>query len=489
MKNKSVKKNFIYNTILTSANIVFPLITAPYLSYTLGAENIGKVNFATSIVNWFILISSFGIPRYGIREISRNRDNKKALTNTFWNLILIQVSLSIIAIIVYLLTIFNEHRFESELNIHLMMVMMLILNVFSIDWFYQGIEEYSYITIRNIVFKIISIMFIFAMVRDKDDYMIYAAINIFGLCFNNILNYLNTKKYIYKKIYKIEISKYLKELRIYFLTTLVIALYTQLDQLFIGYRSEQHLAFYLRSKTVQGIGLNITNSLITVLIPRTAYLIKNDYESYKRVISQSINYIYIIGLPCIVGIFLLSREIMLLLGGEEFIPASYSLKIISILIVVNAIGGWQVNQILLPYRKEKTALTIQIVSAIISIVLNIILVPKMSFIGAAIAWCITEFMLVIMESIAIKRECKDIKIEYITTSLKKYFMSVLCMAIPIIIIKSIIKNHILVIFISVTISPFIYSISCILLKDNIALCIFNNLKLKILKNRKSLNMS
>ena len=180
---------------------------------------------------------------------------------------------------------------------------------------------------------------------------------------------------------------------------------------------------------------------------------------------------------------------MLLLGGEEFIPASYSLKIISILIVVNAIGGWQVNQILLPYRKEKTALTIQIVSAIISIVLNIILVPKMSFIGAAIAWCITEFMLVIMESIAIKRECKDIKIEYITTSLKKYFMSVLCMAIPIIIIKSIIKNHILVIFISVTISPFIYSISCILLKDNIALCIFNNLKLKILKNRKSLNMS
>ena len=143
VKNKSIKKNFIYNSILTSANIVFPLITAPYLSYTLGAENIGKVNFATSIVNWFILISSFGIPRYGIREIARNRDNKKELTNTFWNLILIQASLSIIAIIVYLLAIFNVPRFESELNIHLMMVMMLILNVFSIDWFYQGIEEYK----------------------------------------------------------------------------------------------------------------------------------------------------------------------------------------------------------------------------------------------------------------------------------------------------------------------------------------------------------
>ena len=189
VKNKSIKKNFIYNSILTSANIVFPLITAPYLSYTLGAENIGKVNFATSIVNWFILISSFGIPRYGIREIARNRDNKKELTNTFWNLILIQASLSIIAIIVYLLAIFNVPRFESELNIHLMMVMMLILNVFSIDWFYQGIEEYSYITIRNIAFKIISIILMFAIVKNSDDYMIYAGINIFGLCFNNVLNY------------------------------------------------------------------------------------------------------------------------------------------------------------------------------------------------------------------------------------------------------------------------------------------------------------
>ena len=356
VKNKSIKKNFIYNSILTSANIVFPLITAPYLSYTLGAENIGKVNFATSIVNWFILISSFGIPRYGIREIARNRDNKKELTNTFWNLILIQASLSIIAIIVYLLAIFNVPRFESELNIHLMMVMMLILNVFSIDWFYQGIEEYSYITIRNIAFKIISIILMFAIVKNSDDYMIYAGINIFGLCFNNVLNYLNTKKYIDKKMYKLEILTYLKELRIYFFTTLIIALYTQLDQLFIGYGSEQHLAFYLRSKTILGIGLSITNSLITVLIPRTAYLIKNDYEAYKKVISKSINYIYIIGLPCIVGIFLLSREIMIFLGGEEFIPASYSLKIISVLIVVNAVGSWQVNQILIPYRKENVAL-------------------------------------------------------------------------------------------------------------------------------------
>lgn len=487
MKNKSIKKNFIYNSILTSANIVFPLITAPYLSYTLGAENIGKVNFATSLVNWFILISAFGIPRYGIREIARNRDNKRDLTNTFWNLILIQAGLTIIAISLYLFVIFNVSRFQSELNMYIMMILMLVLNVFSIDWFYQGIEEYSYITIRNIAFKIISIILMFFMVKNSDDYMIYAGINIFGLCFNNILNYLNTKKYIDKKIYKLEIIRYLKELRIYFFTTLIIALYTKLDQLFVGYKSEQDLAFYLRSKTISGVGLSITNSLITVLVPRTAYLIKNDYEEYKKIISKSINYIYIIGLPCIVGILLLSREMMIVLGGEEFIPASYSLQIISFLIVINAIGGWQVNQILIPYRKEKIAFNIQCIAAIISVILNIILVPKLSYIGAAIAWCITESMLVIMEGIAIKKKCKDIKIKYINSSLIKYIISVICMAIPIVLIKSIIQNNILVIFISTTISPFIYAFSCILLKDEISLSILEQLKSKFSEKKKLVN--
>lgn len=483
MKNKSIKKNFIYNSILTSANIVFPLITAPYLSYTLGADNIGKVNFATSLVNWFILISAFGIPRYGIREIARNRDNKEDLSNTFWNLILIQACLTIISIALYLLVIFNAPRFENQLNIHLIMTLMLVLNVFSIDWFYQGIEEYSYITIRNIAFKIISIILMFFMVKNSDDYIIFAGINIFGLCFNNVLNYLHTKKYIYKKIYKLETLKYLKELRIYFLTTLIIALYTQLDQLFIGYGSEQHLAFYLRSKTILGIGMSITNSIVTVLVPRTAYLMKHNFEEYKKIVSQSINYIYIIGLPCVVGIFLLSKEVMLFLGGEEFVPASYSLQIISILVVVNSIGTWQVNQILIPYRKEKIAFNIQCIAAVISVVLNIVLVPKLSFIGAAIAWFITELMLVFMEGIAIKKVCKDIKIEYITLSFKKYFISVLIMAIPILITKSIVDNYMLVIFISVFISPIVYACSCILLKDDIALQVFEELKSRFIKKK------
>lgn len=482
MKEKSIKKNFIYNSILTTVNMIFPLITAPYLSAVLGAENIGKVNYATSIINWFILFAAFGIPRYGIREIARNRDNKKDLSNTFWNLIYIQFLLTLLAIIIYLILIFKVDKFKNEMNLYLIMILMLILSIFSIDWFYQGIEEYGYITIRNIFFKIISIILIFTMIKDRKNYSIYALINVFGLSFNNILNYLHTKKYIIKKIYEFKVIYYLKELRVYFMTTLIISIYISLDQILIGNHSQKDLAYFVRSKTIQSVGMNVTNSIVTVFIPRMAYLVQKNYKEYKKVIQESINYIYILALPCIVGIFFLANEIMQILGGEEFLPAALSLQIISILILINSVGSWQVNQILIPHRLEKLAFKIQCIGAIISFVLNILLINKYSYIGASWTWVITETFLAIIGAMFIRKKCTNIKIEYINKSIIKYFISSFFMAIVIIFIKSIIENYILIVVISILICPIIYFSSLILLKDEITINMSNGLISKLRSN-------
>lgn len=478
---KSMKKNYIYNLIFTIINMIFPLVTAPYLSKILGAENIGKVNYATAIVSWFTIFAAFGIPRYGIREIAKNRDNKIKLSNSFWNLISIQFIFSIIAIIIYLLLIFSLNTFKKEITLHSIMVAMIMLNIFSIDWFYQGIEEYGYITIRNIIFKLISIVLIFLIIKEPGHYLLYAIINIFGLSFNNVLNYVNTKKYIDNKIYKWTPFFYIKELKIYFMTTLVVAIYTQLDQTFIGTISERDLAYYLRSKTVLGVGFSIVNSLITIFIPRTAYLINNDYNEYKKIIMKSINYIYILALPCVIGIFLLSEEIMIFLGGKEFIEAKYSLYIISILVLTTSIGAWQVNQILIPHKKENVAFKLQSMAAVISIVLNIILIPKYSYIGAAIAWGISEIFLTATEGLFIRREIKSLKINYLNKTLLKYVISVVLMGIFILMIKNTIINNNLIVILSVLISPMVYVFSALLLKDEIIYEIFNNLRKKIRK--------
>lgn len=480
---KSMKKNYIYNLIFTVVNMTFPLITAPYISYVLGAENIGKVNYASSIVTWFVLFAAFGIPRYGIREIAKNRDDRKELSNTFWNLIIIQFILSVIAIIIYVVLIFNVPVLQGERKLYLLMTTMIALNIFSIDWFYQGIEEYGYITIRNIIFKVISIILIFALIKNKEHYIFYALINIFGLSFNNILNYINAKKYINKKVYNLKIIHYFKELRVYFMTTLVIALYTQLDQTFIGTISQKDLAYYLRSKTVLGIGISIVDSIIIIFVPRTAYLAKNNYDEYKKIVAKSINYIYFLALPCTVGLFILAEEIMMLFGGLEFVEAKYSLCIISILCLITSLGSWQVNQVLLPNKKEKIAFKIQCITAGISIILNIMLIPKYSYMGAAVARVISELFLMIIEAIVIKREIKKLRIEYFTKSLLKYLIAVTFMGISVMLIKSLVTNIFIIIVISLTVAPIIYFGTMLILKEEISHEAFNMIKNKLKKNK------
>lgn len=486
MKEKSLAKNYIYNLILTSINIVFPLVTSPYLSYVLGVYNIGKVNYATSIINWFILFASFGIPKYGIREIARKRDSKKEISNAFWNLIVIQVIFTGISLVFYILLLLNSLKLKEDINLYLVMLIMLILNIFSIDWFYQGIEEYEYITKRNIIVKIISLILIFLTVKNSDDYLIYASLNVFAMCFNNILNYINTKKYIKRKIEFDKIFFYIKELRIYFFTTLIISSYNQLDQVMVGSLSESALAYYSRSKMVLGVGINITNSIVTVFIPRVSYIIEQNYKKYTSLLQESLNYIYILALPCFAGIFMLSNELMVILGGNEFLPAAKSLKIISIVIVIASVGNWQVNQILISNRKERVAFIIQVIASIFSIALNLILIPKMSYLGAALTWVMTELLLVILEGIAIKYYCKKIRIRYINLSLVKYLLSLLIMILLVSIVKIKLKSNILVVINSVLLGGSSYFISLYILKEKITLKVFNKIiiKLKVIIRKK-----
>lgn len=486
MKEKSLAKNYIYNLILTSINIIFPLITSPYLSYVLGVYNIGKVNYATSIINWFILFASFGIPKYGIREISRKRDSKEGISNVFWNLIVIQAIFTIIALIFYILLIFNSYKLKQDINLYLIMLIMLVLNIFSIDWFYQGIEEYEYITKRNIIVKIISLILIFLTIKNTNNYLIYAGINVFAMCFNNILNYINTKKYIKNKIEFDKILFYIKELKIYFFTTLVISSYNQLDQVMVGSLSERALAYYLRSKMVLSVGINITNSIVTVFIPRVSYIVERNYNMYINLLQESLNYIYILALPCFAGIFVLSNELMIVLGGDEFLPAAKSLKIISVVIVIASIGNWQVNQILISHRKERVAFFIQVIASIFSIALNIVLIPKFSYLGSSLTWVVTELFLVILEGIAIKYYCKEVKIKYLNLSLIKYLISILIMIILVSIIKINVKSDLLIVIYSILLGGGFYFINLYIMREKITLKIFDKImmKLKVVTRRK-----
>lgn len=478
--NKSVKLNYIYNLILTASNLLFPLITSPYISATLGATNIGKVNYAFAISNWLVLLASFGIPTYGIREIARNRNDKEKLSIAFWDLIIIKIIFTILIIGIYTVIIFSIPNFKAELTLYLVMIILIVLNIFTIDWFYQGIEEYGFITIRSIIFKIISIVLLFAIVKGKNDYVAYALITIFATAFNNILNYVHSKKYVTWTKHKVDFKKYLSELKVFFFSSLVISVYVQLDQVILGTLSgAKELAYYVRGRQVTNIGLSLTTALTTVLIPKAAYLYDNNFEEYKRLLQTSINYIYLISLPCVVGILSLSKEIMYLFGGMEFVGGSLSLAILSILIFIIALGTWQFNQILLPMGEEKRGLHLQILAAIISLGLNFLLVPRLDSMGASIAAVLTEGSGTFIGTYIIIKNYKNLNIKYVTKSAFKYVLAVFFMGISVAILKYAFESLIISLLLSLIIAPIVYLGSIIVLKDQFVIALINSFLIKI----------
>lgn len=224
----------------------------------------------------------------------------------------------------------------------------------------------------------------------------------------------------------------------------------------------------MRSKTVLHVGLSLTTALVNVISPRAAYLVHNDKDQYHLMIQSIINYIYLLGLPIAVGVFTLSSEIMYVLGGEEFLPASISLRIMAPMVLVNTIGSWISGQILIPNKLEEKSFKIQCYSVVISIALNLILIPKYSYIGATITWLIVESFLLVVKAIYAAIKCKDVTVNYINSSAVKYLISSLIMGAFIIFIQNNLDlSSIVVLMVFIGMSAGLYFISLIALREEL----------------------
>jgi O-antigen/teichoic acid export membrane protein len=190
MKYTSLKRNFIYNFSLNIINILFPLITSPYISRVLGANNLGKYNFSLSFSNWFLIFATFGTTTYGVREIAKVRDNKKILDKTFSEIFFINFIATLITLLVYIIIIFLNAKTNKEILLFLVSALSIFLNLFCIDWLYMGLEDFKIITLRSLLIKLICLVSIFIFIKQRNDYVIYALISVLAFGFANIFNFI-----------------------------------------------------------------------------------------------------------------------------------------------------------------------------------------------------------------------------------------------------------------------------------------------------------
>ena len=211
MKKKSLVLNAALNGLRNILNLIFPLITFPYVTRVLSVSGIGEYNFANSIVSYFLLLAGLGVSKYGVREGAKYRDDIEKESKFVSEVFTINMIATILAYILLAVVIV----FSDQVNRYAITVIIFSLQIFfttiGVEWLFSMYEEYAYITIRSIIFKIISVVLLFLFVRDKNDVGIYAAITVFSSVGSNILNYIRARKMVHIRFrFRFDWNKHLK---------------------------------------------------------------------------------------------------------------------------------------------------------------------------------------------------------------------------------------------------------------------------------------
>lgn len=490
-KADSILKNQIFNFSMQILNILFPLIAIPYTTRLFGPEVLGEVNYANSIAQYFVMLAAAGIPVYATREIARNRDDNNALRKTFKEITILQVTFTIISLIVYALLILSVENLRSNIYLYLFLGIQIFSNAFDFIWFIQGIEKYRYAAIATFLSKFINVVLIFALLRSREDYNIYAFIigittfiNVFIrmiVSFNLLKNFKSTDKVeINHKNLKVHVYAIL----VFFLSNVATKVYTAMDQTMLGILdTKESVGYYSMSIRLVKVLLTFVTSLAVVMIPRISNSIKNNRtDEVKRYIGMSTNLVYLIAIPAIFGILAIGEEVITIYLGEEFLQSIAIFKIVSLNLVIIGLSNVFGMQVMIPYGKEKKFTMILSSAAIINFILNLILIPKLSYFGATYATLLAELLVTVLMYFEVRKLVGHIP--EVFNVWKMLVPSVIFYLIIRFVIKSFVNSSIRIILISIPTAGIIYGLGLILLKEKLTIDILNKLLSKL--RRKSL---
>ena len=270
MKKKSITKNYIYNLSYQILIIFLPLITTPYVSRVLGAENVGIYGYTLSIVTYFVLFGALGISMYAQREIAYVQSDIKERSKIFFEIIIFRFITMFVSIFLYYIFFVNGNNYQ---NYYFILIMELVSTCFDISWFFQGLEEFKKTVIRNIIVKLISFICILVFVKTKNDLSIYILIYVLSNFIGNMSLWMYLPKYIEKiKINELNIFKHLKPTLWLFIPQIAMQIYTVLDKTMIGtiIEDKSEVGYYEQAQKIVKLCLTLVTSLGIVMVPRIA---------------------------------------------------------------------------------------------------------------------------------------------------------------------------------------------------------------------------
>ena len=482
MKKSKVSVNYIYNVLYQILTFITPVITAPILTRTLGADNIGIYDYTYSIVNWFILFGMLGVSLYGNKEIAKvaATNNKEKISKVFSQIFTTQLCTVFLSFILFLV-IFGFTNFEYK-DVYLFQSILIFASAFEISWLYVGLENFKRVALRNFVIKIVTVLGIVFLIRKPDDLILYVVLigitNLIGYLslFTNIKDIVHYVRPTFK-----EMIGHIKGSIVLFIPQIATSVYSIFSKTLLGmiYPSIDEVGFYNYAYKLVTMVLYLVTTIGTVMLPHVVSTIASGNEKKaNEMTNQTLKIALCLSFPLAIGFAVVAPYFIPWFLTEEFTKTGYMISILAPIIVFISVTNVFGTQYLIPFDKVKQYTISIICGSIINVISNLILIPKLGGYGAAISAVITEFSVLIVQYIFVH---KLFNFDGILSKTIKYFISALIMGAFIFLIGHYMGIGLLTNIIQFVAGVIIYLIILFTTKDDILMFLFKKAKEMVLK--------
>ena len=391
----SLKKNYIYRVLYEILILITPFITTPYISRVLGADGVGDYSFSHSIITYFMLFGALGTMSYGTREIAQHRDDKYASSKLFWEIELMTVITSGISLIVWIGVIIFSSKYKL---LYLALTPFLLSTMFDISWFFTGFERIKNIVVRNSIVKIVGILLLFVLVRDRGDVYVYCLINSVTALAGNLSMWLYLPGMLTKVDFRdFQIKRHFKETLVYFIPTIAASVYTVLDKSLIGAitkDSYQNGYYEQATKVIKMVKSIVFVAVNSIMGARISYLFSdNKIDEIKRRISRSMDFIYFLAYGTMFGLVGIASRFVPLFFGKGYEPVIELLYFMTPLVVIVGTSNCLGNQYYTPSGQRKKSAMIIVLGAFVNLCLNLLLIPRFGSYGATFGSVVAELVI------------------------------------------------------------------------------------------------
>lgn len=390
---RKIVKNFLSLSVAEFILRFISFLVVIYLAKILGPENFGKIGWVQAILTYFMLIPNLGLITLGIREVARNKDDIDIYASNIVALRLVLAVFSFGLLLIFVNLIHKPIQIKYLITFY---GFTLFSYALLIGWLFQGIERMEFIGISRILMMLFYAASIFILVKNPEQLLWIPCLWFLG---NSIpvvfLIYIFVKKFG-KISLKFNFSFWKNLLRRALpigAASIMIPIYYNFDIVTLGFiKGEKVVGWYTAAYKIILFIWTFIPIFVNVIFPSMSRYYKESKEKLQTLITSSTRLLSVVAFPLGVGGTVLARPIMGLLYGEEFSGGVIAFQILIWSVVIIYIRCIYEHSFL-ACNKEKRYLFGMIWGASTNIVLNLLLIPRFSLKGAAVATVIGNLVL------------------------------------------------------------------------------------------------